>query len=82
MKSTRFCPAKVNLFLEVNGKRPNGYHELTTLFAKISLGDTLTVQVTPASKTSIALQVTGPQREHIPSTPQNLVCKAAQKFSI
>lgn len=80
MKSTRFCPAKVNLFLEVNGKRPNGYHELSTLFAKISLGDMLTVQVTHAPKTSISLQITGPQRAHIPCTSQNLVCKAAQKF--
>ena len=31
------APAKLNLFLEVTGKRPYGYHELATLFAKISL---------------------------------------------
>lgn len=80
MKQTRFCPTKVNLFLEVTGKRPNGYHELTTIFAKISLGDYLTVEVVPANKTSISLQVTGPLRRRIPATPQNLVCKAAQAF--
>ena len=38
MKITRFCPAKVNLFLEVTGQLPNGYHELATLFAKINIG--------------------------------------------
>ena len=80
MRLTRFCPAKVNLFLEVTGKRPNGYHELATLFAKISLGDWLTVDVAPAKKTSITLQVTGPQRARIPANSHNLVCKAAQAF--
>lgn len=80
MKCTRCCPAKVNLFLEVTGKRPNGYHELATLFAKISLADQVTLDVTPARKTSISLQITGPWRTHIPANPQNLVCKAAQAF--
>ncbi len=80
MKKTRFCPAKINLFLEVTGKRPNGYHELTTLFAKISLGDLIIVDAVPAHKTSITLKVTGPLRARIPATPQNLVCKAAQAF--
>ena len=80
MRRTRFCPAKVNLFLEVTGKRPNGYHELSTLFAKIDLGDWVTVDVTPAKKTSISLQVTGPRRAGIPANAHNLVCKAAQAF--
>jgi len=80
MKRTRFCPAKVNLFLEVTGKRPNGYHELATLFAKIDLGDRITVDAVPAKKTSISLQVTGPRRAGIPTNAHNLVCKSAQAF--
>lgn len=80
MKLTRFCPAKINLFLEVTGKRPNGYHELATLFAKISLGDTLTLHVTPASQNEVSLQLSGPQAKHIPAGPTNLVCKAAHLF--
>lgn len=80
MKITRFCPAKVNLFLEVTGKRPNGYHELSTLFAKINLGDTLTLNVSPALKTDITLRVTGPLGKYIPSSPSNLVYKAARLF--
>lgn len=80
MKRTRFCPAKVNLFLEVTGKRPNGYHELATLFAKIDFGDWITVDATPAKKTSISLQVTGPRRAGIPTNAHNLVCRAAQDF--
>ncbi|MBI2932254.1 MAG: 4-(cytidine 5'-diphospho)-2-C-methyl-D-erythritol kinase [Planctomycetes bacterium] len=35
------CPAKVNLFLEVLGRRPDGYHEIATVMAPISLADTL-----------------------------------------
>ena len=80
MKQVRFCPAKVNLFLEVTGKRPNGYHELATLFAKIDLGDTLTLEAQPAADTQISLQITGPQRGTIPANEHNLVCKAARAF--
>ena len=80
MKITRFCPAKVNLFLEVTGKLPNGYHELTTVFAKVSLGDHITVDAVEAKNTSISLKITGPLRKRIPATAQNLVCKAAQAF--
>lgn len=80
MKLTRFCPAKINLFLEVVGKRPNGYHELATLFAKINLGDTLTVEAQPAERTSIALQITGPMGKKIPCSPSNLIWKAAHAF--
>ncbi len=80
MNVTRFCPAKVNLFLEVTGKRPNGYHELATLFAKINLGDTLSVSAEEAAHTHISLRITGPLAKRIPCSPQNLVWKAAYQF--
>ncbi len=35
------APAKVNLFLEVLQRRPDGYHELATLMTAVSLYDTL-----------------------------------------
>ena len=34
-------PAKLNLFLEILGKRPDGYHELETLMVTVGLYDTL-----------------------------------------
>ena len=37
------APAKVNLFLRVLGARPDGYHEIETLIAPISLEDRLEV---------------------------------------
>jgi 4-diphosphocytidyl-2-C-methyl-D-erythritol kinase len=35
------CPAKVNLTLRVLGRRPDGYHELRTVFQAVDLWDTL-----------------------------------------
>jgi 4-diphosphocytidyl-2-C-methyl-D-erythritol kinase len=47
--------AKINLALRVLGKRPDGYHELRTIFQTISLADSLEIAFTPGRKTSIEL---------------------------
>jgi 4-diphosphocytidyl-2-C-methyl-D-erythritol kinase len=39
------APAKLNLFLHVTGRRPDGYHELQTLFQLIDLCDTVAIRV-------------------------------------
>ena len=39
-----FAPAKINLFLAVTGRREDGFHELTTILAKLSIGDSLKIQ--------------------------------------
>ena len=39
------APAKLNLFLHVTGRRPDGYHELQTLFRLLDHGDTLHLEV-------------------------------------
>ena len=41
----QFAPAKINLYLHILGKRPDGFHELETLMAPISLGDTLDIDL-------------------------------------
>ena len=80
MKVERFCPAKVNLFLEVTGKLPNGYHELATLFAKINIGDFLTLEAEPAAETTLSLTLTGPVGKMLKADESNLVCRAARAF--
>src|SRR6185295_11390869 len=50
------CPAKLNLFLEVLGRRPDGYHELSTVMAPVGIYDTLTVR----EARRFTLEVDGP----------------------
>src|SRR5262245_48027189 len=47
--------AKINLDLRVLGKRPDGYHELRTIFQTISLADHLEIEFSAARKTVIEL---------------------------
>ena len=42
---TLFSPCKINLFLRIIGKRPDGFHDLASLFQAIGFGDTL--ELTP-----------------------------------
>lgn len=39
-----YAPAKINWFLEIKGKRPDGYHEIETIMQAIDLFDEITVQ--------------------------------------
>ena len=63
--------AKINLCLHVMGKRPDGYHELRTIFQTISLHDTLTLSLT--REPGIAIETTDPS---LPRGPENLVYRA------
>ena len=75
-----FCPAKINLFLEVTGKRSDGYHELATLFAKLNFGDNINLRVSPSEKTEILFSITGPCAAAAPADENNLAYKAAARF--
>lgn len=54
------APAKVNLFLEILGKRADGFHELETLMCPISLVDRVRIQ--PAKHSDIRLTLSLPHR--------------------
>jgi 4-diphosphocytidyl-2-C-methyl-D-erythritol kinase len=66
------APAKVNLFLEVLGKRPDGYHEIETLMVAVSLSDEL--EFREESSGAIQLRCDHPE---LPTGPDNLICRAA-----
>lgn len=65
--------AKVNLVLEVCGRRADGYHEIDTILQEVELADTVTV--TPS--TSWAVTVSGPHAAGVPEDESNLALKAA-----
>ncbi len=44
---TLFSPCKINLFLRILRKRPDGYHDLASLFQAVGFGDTLTLSLLP-----------------------------------
>ena len=50
------APAKLNLFLEVLSRRADGFHEIETLMAPISLWDTLTFEATSTDQISLSCQ--------------------------
>ncbi|WP_424244883.1 4-diphosphocytidyl-2-C-methyl-D-erythritol kinase [Elusimicrobium posterum] len=75
-----FCPAKINIFLEITGKLPNGYHELSTLFAKLKFGDNITLTLTPSEQVKINFKITGPLSAQLEADENNLVYKAAERF--
>src|SRR5262245_47408599 len=66
------APAKVNLFLEVLGKRADGYHDLESLMVAVSLYDSL--EFRPAPNGNVRLWCNQPT---LSSGPDNLVCRAA-----
>ncbi len=72
------APAKINLFLEVIGKRPDGYHNLATLFAKISLTDELALK--KMAKPGISLRVVNKANLALSKPRDNIVYKAATLF--
>ncbi|HYP09025.1 MAG TPA: 4-(cytidine 5'-diphospho)-2-C-methyl-D-erythritol kinase [Bryobacteraceae bacterium] len=63
--------AKLNLCLEVLGRRSDGFHELRTVFQTISLADTIEAEFTPSRRTDAVL-------ESDLDIPDNLVLRAAR----
>jgi 4-diphosphocytidyl-2-C-methyl-D-erythritol kinase len=63
--------AKINLCLQVLGRRADGYHELRTVFQTVSLHDTLELLVT--WRPGITLETDDPA---LPTGPENLVYRA------
>ncbi|QVL32598.1 4-(cytidine 5'-diphospho)-2-C-methyl-D-erythritol kinase [Telmatocola sphagniphila] len=66
------APAKLNLFLEILGKRPDGYHELSTLMVAINLCDEIIFR---PHRAEILLSCDTPE---LAVGAENLVVKAAQ----
>lgn len=67
-------PAKINLFLHITGRRPDGYHNLQTLFQVLDYGDTLYFRRNDRSDFRLLTPFDGVPPE------QNLIIRAANKL--
>ncbi|WP_440053877.1 4-(cytidine 5'-diphospho)-2-C-methyl-D-erythritol kinase [Pseudoalteromonas sp. T1lg65] len=71
-KLTLTAPAKLNLFLHINGRRSDGYHELETLFTLLDFGDELSFELTTEQEITLCGDTA-----NIP-TEDNLIYRAAK----
>jgi 4-diphosphocytidyl-2-C-methyl-D-erythritol kinase len=67
------CPAKINLLLRVKGRRPDGYHEIETLFQAVDLWDEIEAEA--ADDLSLTCDPPG-----LPTDGTNLVLRAARRL--
>jgi 4-diphosphocytidyl-2-C-methyl-D-erythritol kinase len=67
-----WAPAKVNLYLEVLARRPDGYHDIATLMVAVSLFDTLEFTTDATGKLSVCCDHPG-----LAIAQENLVVRAA-----
>ena len=65
--------AKVNLYLDVIGKRPDGYHEIETIFHSIGLHDDIYLRRRTDRRITVHCK-----HPHVPSDPRNLAYQAAK----
>jgi 4-diphosphocytidyl-2-C-methyl-D-erythritol kinase len=74
---TAHCPAKLNLFLEVLGKRPDGFHEIDSVMHPLpGLHDVLVV--TAAEPGVMELKLESPPWWKVPAGEENLALRAAR----
>ncbi|MCF8528150.1 MAG: 4-(cytidine 5'-diphospho)-2-C-methyl-D-erythritol kinase [Candidatus Nanopelagicales bacterium] len=72
-------PAKVNLQLSVGQARPDGFHELVTVFQAVNLCDEIVVRPNPGG--GIALTLSGDDAEGLPTDAANLAHQAAEALA-
>ena len=75
MPLIRSSPCKVNLLLNILGRRPDGFHDLETLFHPVPLCDELTFE----TDSNLGIQFTCDHPE-LPTDRSNLVVRAAEQF--
>ena len=79
MVAKAFAYAKINLFLDIESRREDGYHDIVSLMQRISLRDTVSVSLEPSEAKTINVTCSAPE---IPCGEKNLAYKAANIYPI
>ncbi len=69
------APAKINLTLDVVGKRPDGYHDISTIMQAVDLYDTVILEDNDSGQVTISCDYDG-----VPCDDKNICAKAAYRF--
>lgn len=69
--------AKINLFLDITGRREDGYHTLTGVMQAVGLADLVTVAISRAEADAVHLTCSDPA---LPTDRGNLAVRAAELF--
>lgn len=72
-----FSPSKINLFLRITARRPDGFHDLASIFHVIDLGEKMTFEELPPSAEKDELLC---DAEGVPTDDTNLAIKALNLF--
>jgi len=72
---TASSPAKINLYLRITGKRPDGYHDLETVMMPLDFGDEIVCQL---RSTGLSMECDNPA---LPTDDRNLALRAARKLA-
>src|ERR1700679_2209062 len=72
----QFAPAKINLYLHITGRRPDGYHELDSLTVFAGVGDEIRLEAAPR----FDFIVEGPQAGLLKNEPpeSNLIVRVVR----
>lgn len=69
--------AKINLFLDIESRRDNGYHNIVSLMQSVDLYDSVLVSYEPSDQKKIEIETDDPR---IPSDERNIAYKAAERL--
>jgi 4-diphosphocytidyl-2-C-methyl-D-erythritol kinase len=72
------APAKINLTLDVLQRRPDGYHDLKSIFQTLALTDEVAVSVTDGELDTLTVE--GPEAPGVPADASNIVLKAVMRL--
>lgn len=80
---TILSPAKLNLFLHITGRRPDGYHTLQTAFQLLDWGDEMRFKTNESGKITLSIRDLGiPDEENLITRAAHMLRDTAAKKSL